>query len=151
MKVDLIQSKNGVLANVSVSVKSQIIGALVRMLICGILERVIVSNISHVKLTNDQILKRICVSLLFVKLVLACEDEILNITAASFDDKKVTCQKCNYLIHTISLVIICLLLLVVISISSNYYYMLVIISCHFYQFQLLLQKILGKTKTFITI
>ena len=151
MKVDLIQSKNGVLANVSVSVKSQIIGALVRMLICGILERVIVSNISHVKLTNDQILKRICVSLLFVKLVLACEDEILNITAASFDDKKVTCQKCNYLIHTISLVIICLLSLVVISISSNYYYMLVIISCHFYQFQLLLQKILGKTKTFITI
>ena len=146
MKVNLIQSKNGVLANVGVSVKSYIIEALVRMSICGILARVIVSKINHVKLTDDQILKKVCGRLLFVKLVLACEDDISNITAASFDDNKVTCQKCNYLIHTISLVIICLLLLVVISISSNYYYILVIISCHFYLFQLLLQKKLTKQK-----
>ena len=27
------------------------------------------------------------------KVVLACEDEILNITEASIDDKKVTCKK----------------------------------------------------------
>ena len=53
MKVNLIQSKNWVLANVGVSVKSYIIEALVRMSICGILARVIVSKISHVKLTND--------------------------------------------------------------------------------------------------
>ena len=53
MKVNLIQSKNGVLANVGVSVKSYIIEALVRMFICGILARFIVSKISHVKLTND--------------------------------------------------------------------------------------------------
>ena len=53
MKVNLIQSKNGVLANVGVSVKSYIIEALVRMSICGILARVIVSKINHVKLTDD--------------------------------------------------------------------------------------------------
>lgn len=53
MKVNLIQSKNGVLANVGVSVKSYIIEALIRMFICGILARVIVNKISHVKLTND--------------------------------------------------------------------------------------------------
>ena len=36
---------------------------------------------------------------------------------------KVTCEKSDCLIHTISLIIICLLLLTVISISCYYYYM----------------------------
>ena len=36
----------------------------------------------------------------FGKLVLACEDEIVNKTKASLDDKKVTCGKSNCLIHT---------------------------------------------------
>ena len=36
--------------------------------------------------------------------------------------EKVLCEKSNFLIYTISLVIICLLLLVVISISCYYYY-----------------------------
>ena len=54
------------------------------------------------------------------KLVLACQDEKLNTTEASLDDKKVKCKKRNCLIPTISLVIICLLLLVVICISCYY-------------------------------
>ena len=58
---------------------------------------------------------------LFGKLVLACEDKMLNTTESSFDDKKVTFLKNNCLIYTISLVNICLLLLVVISISFYYY------------------------------
>ena len=53
------------------------------------------------------------------KLVLACEDEILNTTETSLDNKTVTCEK-NSLIHTISLVIIYLLLLLVISVSFYY-------------------------------
>ena len=57
-----------------------------------------------------------CEKCLFDKLVLAYEDEILNATEASIDEKKLTCKKNNCLIHTISLVIIYLLLLVVISI-----------------------------------
>ena len=40
---------------------------------------------------------------LIAKSVLACEEEILNTTETSIDDKKVTCEKSNCLIHTISL------------------------------------------------
>ena len=35
------------------------------------------------------------------KLVLECEDEILNTTGTLLNDKKVACPKSNYLIHTI--------------------------------------------------
>ena len=41
------------------------------------------------------------------KIVLACKDEIINTIEASLDDKKVTCEKSNCLIHTMSLVIMC--------------------------------------------
>ena len=34
-----------------------------------------------------------CGKRLFGKLVLACEDEVLNTTQASFDNKKVKCKK----------------------------------------------------------
>ena len=54
-------------------------------------------------------------------MVLVCEVEILNITETSLFDKKVTIEKNNCLIYTISLVII-LLLLDAISISCYYYY-----------------------------
>ena len=67
--------------------------------------------------------KCLCKKRLFVKLVLACEDEILNTAENSFNDKKLTCEKSNCLIHTISLVIICLLLLSVISISCYFYHL----------------------------
>ena len=46
---------------------------------------------------------------LFFKLVLACEDDILNTTKTSLDDKIVTRGKYYCLIHTISLVVIWLL------------------------------------------
>ena len=59
---------------------------------------------------NIYILKKVCIKRLFGKLVLECEDEILNTTESSLDDKKVTCGKSNFLIHTISLVIIFLLI-----------------------------------------
>ena len=55
------------------------------------------------------------------KLVLGCEDEILNTTESSLDDKKIT-WKSNYLIHTISLVAKCLWLLVAIFINYYYFY-----------------------------
>ena len=54
---------------------------------------------------------------LFGKLVLECEDEILNTTETWLEDKNLSCEKNNCLIHTISLVIICFLLLVVASIG----------------------------------
>ena len=47
---------------------------------------------------------------------------MLNTTETSLADKKVTYEKNNCLIYTISLVIKCLLLLVVISISYYYSY-----------------------------
>ena len=58
----------------------------------------------------------------FGKLVIACEDEILNTTETLLDDKKYTCEKRNCLIHIISLVITCTLLLTVISTGCYYYY-----------------------------
>ena len=63
-----------------------------------------------------------CEKRLFSKLALACEDEILNTNETSFDDKKVTCEKNDYLIYMILLVITFSLLLVVISNSCCYYY-----------------------------
>ena len=66
------------------------------------------------------------------KLVLECEDEILNTTEIPLEDKKITCKKyyASYtiyyvlfkcLVYTISLVITCLLLLIVICVSCFYY------------------------------
>ena len=63
-----------------------------------------------------------CEKLLISKLVLEFEDETLNATESSIDDKKATCVKKNCLIHTISLVIICLLLLAIASLTCYYYY-----------------------------
>ena len=63
-----------------------------------------------------------CEKRLIGKLVLECEDEILNTTESSLDDKKVTCAKNNCLIHTISLGVICLLLLVIICASCYFYH-----------------------------
>ena len=93
-----------------------------KRVVCRILVFVIVSVIRHVKLTNIWILKIIpAKKCLIGKLVLACEDEILNTTQTSLDDKKVTREENNCLIRTISLIIICLLLLTV-SIAWYYYY-----------------------------
>ena len=65
---------------------------------------------------------RSCEKPLFGKLVIACEDEILNATKTSLVNKKGTSEKNNCLIYTISLIIVCLLLLVVIFVSCYYYY-----------------------------
>ena len=54
------------------------------------------------------------------KLVIECEDEILNTTEAT--DKKVTFEKSNCFMHTFLLETICLLLLVVICVSCYFYY-----------------------------
>ena len=43
MKIHVIQNKNGVMMNIGVSVKSQMIGVLVKMIICGILAHVILT------------------------------------------------------------------------------------------------------------
>ena len=59
---------------------------------------------------------------LFNKLVLSYKDEILHTTEVLLVDKKVTCEKSNYLIYIVSFVIICLLLFVVISTTCYYYY-----------------------------
>ena len=58
-----------------------------------------------------------CEEYLFDKLVLTCEDDILNTTDTSLNGKKVTGEKRNCLILTIYLVIICLLLLIVATIG----------------------------------
>ena len=54
-----------------------------------------------------------CEKRLFGKLVIACEDEILNATKTSLVNKKGTPEKNNCLIYTISLIIVCLLLVVI--------------------------------------
>ena len=69
----------------------------------------------------------LCKKLLIGKLVLECEDEILNTTEISLDDKKVTCEENNCLINMISFAILCLLLLALslslaLSIGCHYYY-----------------------------
>ena len=51
---------------------------------------------------------------LFFKLVLKCEDEILNTSETLLNNEKVTFEKSIFFILTISLIIICLLLLFVI-------------------------------------
>ena len=48
--------------------------------------------------------------------------EILTTTKISIDDQKVTCDKINFFVHNILLIIICLILIVSISISCYYYY-----------------------------
>ena len=52
LKVHVIQSRNGTKMNIGTSVKNYMAGALVKMIICGILVQVIVSLKMHVKLTN---------------------------------------------------------------------------------------------------
>ena len=51
-EVCVIRSKNGIMMNVSMSVKNQMIGVLAKMIIYEILARVIVRVIKHVKWTN---------------------------------------------------------------------------------------------------
>ena len=63
-----------------------------------------------------------CEKRLFGKLVIACEDEILNATKTSLVNKRGTPEKNNCLIYTISLIIVCLLVLVVIFVIWYYYY-----------------------------
>ena len=70
----------------------------------------------------DEYLNCSCKKRLVDKLVLACEDEILNTTENLLNEKKVTSEKNICFIQTTSLIIICLLLLVVISISCYSYY-----------------------------
>ena len=94
LKVHVIQSRNGTKMNISTSVKNYMIGALVKMIICGILVQVIVSLKMHVKLTNIQISKIFHVTNVYLeKLLLACEDEILNTTEISNVDRKIICEK----------------------------------------------------------
>ena len=79
--------------------------------------------IKHVKLKNISVLKIAPAKKhLIGKLVLECEDEILNTTENLFNDRNVACAKSNCLIHTFLLVIICLLLLVVTCVSFHFYY-----------------------------
>ena len=60
-----------------------------------------------------------CEKRLIGKLVLECEDEILNRTETLLNDKKVACTRNNCLIHTFSLVIICFLLLALVFIIQS--------------------------------
>ena len=62
-----------------------------------------------------------CETHLSGKLVIPCEDEILNTTQTSLDDEKVTCKENNSLTHKISWKIKCLLLLTAFSIACYYY------------------------------
>ena len=81
MKVHVTQSKNGILLSVWLKVKNYIICVLAKMIIYGILVRVIVSVIKHVKTVHEK------------NLVLECEDETLNAAKIWFNDKKVICRK----------------------------------------------------------
>ena len=97
------------------------IGILVKIIICRILARVILNLKLYKTYKIDECLNTkycSCGKRIIGKLVLECEDEILNTNGTLINDKKkVACGIGNCLIHTISLIIICLLLLVVICIS----------------------------------
>ena len=68
------------------------IAVLLKMILCGILAHVIVNVIKHVKFMNILDIKNCsCEKRLIDNISLACEDEILNTTGASLDDKKVNC------------------------------------------------------------
>ena len=56
MKVYVIQSNTGVIMNVSVTVKIQMIGLIAKMIVFGILAHLIVSVIRREKVTDIQIL-----------------------------------------------------------------------------------------------
>ena len=123
------KSNSGIMINTDVNVKNQLLGGLVKMIICRFLVHVIVSVIKYVKLVFLDNKNCFCKTCLFDKLVLACGDEILNTTSPghSYATTETMVKDCsyatslvdknNYLSHTISLVIICLLLFVVIYIS----------------------------------
>ena len=64
------------------------VGVPIKMVICGILLCMIVSEIRHVKLTNCS-----CEKCLFGELVLAFKYKILNTTETSLNNKKVTFEK----------------------------------------------------------
>ena len=52
MKLQVIQSKNGIIINIGVSIKNTMIGILEKSVTCRILVHVTVSAINHVKLMN---------------------------------------------------------------------------------------------------
>lgn len=80
------------------------IGFFVKIYKCGFLVCMIKTG-KYLDINNCS-----CEKCLFRKLVLTYEGEILNSTETSLVDQKVTCEKNDYLISTISLVMISLLL-----------------------------------------
>ena len=92
--------------NVGLSVKNQMIWVLAKRIICGIPVCMAASVTRHVKLMNLCSKNCSCKKRLIGNLVLACQDETLNTTETSLDDKNPTCEKCNCLPHTTSLVTI---------------------------------------------
>ena len=87
------------------------------MIIYEISVREIANIIRHVKLMNIFFFKNCsCEKGLLYKLLLICQDEILNTTETSLDNKLVVWGN-NRFIHTILLVITCSLLLVIVSIG----------------------------------
>ena len=76
----VIQRKSGIIVGVGMSVKNQIIGVIAKMIMCGILVQVILNAIKHKIDGCLDIKKCFCKKRLFGKLVLACQDEILNTT-----------------------------------------------------------------------
>ena len=99
------------------------IGVLVKINVCVILVRVVVSVHCACKIDKYLDLKNCsCEKLKFDKLPLAWKNKILNTTETSLDIKKLTYEENNCLIYRMLLVIISLLLLFVIFINCYYYY-----------------------------
>ena len=99
------------------------IGIFVKRVLCGILVHVTPSVIRHLKLMNIKNIENCsCEKRLIGKLVLGCEDKILNTTKTSPYNKRVICEKRNCFNHTILLAITRLLFLAVASIGCYYYY-----------------------------
>ena len=73
-----------------VSVKNQMIGVFVKVVIYGIPASVITSVIRYVKLTSTQILKIVHAKNVYLvnQLLNTCENQLLNTDETSLDDKK---------------------------------------------------------------
>ena len=127
MQVSVPINNVGIVINVVVNAKNWFVKACVMMDVFGIPVYVIVNVISrgvgeYLDYANCKCRRR-----LFDKLVLECENEVLNAIpinttdAISIVDKKVTCQN-DFLISIILLTDTCLTLLAMVSVSCYYYY-----------------------------
>ena len=121
MKVYVIQNKNGIIINAGVCKELDDRGSskndyMWNPSTCNCEYNKACKSDRYLDIKNSSFEERV-----IGKLVLECEDEILNTTETLLNHKKIAFEKIIPLIHTIPLVITCLLLLFVICVRCYFY------------------------------